>query len=264
LKDLDFLTEKGFITLHTPEMRLGPTAIGASIAKYYLRIPTGVHIMTLGAKCPLKRLLDVLCLASEFEEEVRFRMDKALLTQLSKSLGIRFKVPKIRTIAQKVSLLLQCCLGSVPLTEGSSSAQWTLETAVILKAAQRVIKCIVDHLVEQGDGASLLNALELQASIAAKCWEGSPHFSKQLDGIGPALAQSLANAGMSSLAKILEADTGSLEAACNRNPPFGHRLQELARALPAFALDVLQVRVLLWMCVCERVLEAGARPGGRR
>ena len=68
---------------------------------------------------------------------------------------------RISTIDQKISVLIQCALGSVEFTEVKTSQAMVNETNVIFSHSNRINRCIVETCLERKDSVSLRNALEL-------------------------------------------------------------------------------------------------------
>jgi Sec63 Brl domain len=117
---------------------------GKIMASHCLSFNTMTNFIKLKEKPNMRSLLETLCSAEEFSA-TRFHQDKGNLNALNKHSEIRFKINgKVQTTSQKVNLLIQCLLGSVPLTTSDSknSSMLSNETNLIMPEAVRVVRGI--------------------------------------------------------------------------------------------------------------------------
>src|ERR1700709_2758455 len=72
-------------------------------------------------------------------------------------------------------------------------------------------------MIYNQDGTGLKSALHIYRCMVAKTWENSVHLLKQLDGIGPQYAKTLADSGIQSLQELISSDPRRLEMVCGKN-----------------------------------------------
>ncbi|RUS21409.1 Sec63 Brl domain-containing protein [Endogone sp. FLAS-F59071] len=239
---------------------------GKAMAKYYLKFKTMVQISEMQPHASLRDVLEILTKAEEYSE-LRFQQgEKQILNTLNKNPNIRFPLKgRATTVADKVFLLIQCNLGSIPLSDPKMGGSMTLESYSIMSQATRIAKCIIDCVVQKKDSISLRYALDLYRSLRAKVWENSPLILRQLEGIGkmiliisllrkligviiqlmycfiacdiarlsgPSTAKLLAAASITTFHKLEDTDPGRIELL----------LQAVAR-LPKFTMEVTQNKV---------------------
>jgi hypothetical protein len=186
--------------------------------------------------------MEAFCKAEEFGE-IRFHQDKGLLNELNKQPGIRYKIKgRISTVDQKVNMLIQCSIGNVTLPDQKKTHSMVNDTTFIMQQANRISKGVVEIFLAKGSYEPLLKSIYLTRSISTKLWENTKTMIRQLDGIGPQLAQALITANLKNVQDILQADPRQLELILGRNPPFGNKLQESASRFPKFKLEVLQLK----------------------
>ncbi|KAJ3288448.1 Sec63, partial [Borealophlyctis nickersoniae] len=242
LKDLELLHKNQLIVMSDDKTRVEPTEYGKAMAKYYLKYQTAVTVVQMQAKADLKCVLETLCKAEEFSD-IRFHMDKAHLNALNKNPGMRYPIKgRISNIDQKVNVLIQCALGTIPFTEAKSAPQMANETSMIMQHASRIARFIIDICQAKQDMVSLRSALDLCRCIHAKTWENSALLTKQIESVGPALAQMLANAGITSFKKLAATDARHIEFTVNRHPPFGNRVLDWVKGLPQFKMSISQFK----------------------
>lgn len=176
-------------------------------------------------------ILKVLSAAEEFSDHSARRNEKKELKELGAQ--CRFPIARIVDRADKVSCLLQCSL------EGVLPTDWALktETALLRPKASRVIRCMVQFLIEKRWFSPLLHALKLQQAIAAEMWEDSASLLRQIPGVGEKMSTMLINAGITTFAKATEVGPRQLEKVVNRNPPFGDSLLDWIRSTPKYEIQ---------------------------
>ncbi|KAK0570280.1 ATP-dependent DNA helicase MER3 [Tilletia horrida] len=208
------------------------TDFGDILAKYFLSFKTMLLLLEVPEHATLKDLLETLADADEFKD-IRMRQgEKALFTTLSKHEEIRFAPAKVNGVREKIVLLLQAVLAGLSLQEclGSKIAGYspTLDAFGIFRHAPRY-------------GRALQNAFMLLRSINGRSWDGTPTALRQLDGVGEKTFKILAGAGLLTISEVAKEDPRRIEMLLNRNPPYGDKLVNNAKAFPHFHLNVEQV-----------------------
>nr|CAD7439400.1 unnamed protein product [Timema bartmani] len=236
LIELNELSKAKLITIDL--INISPTETGCLMARYYLAFES----MKIFAKvCGSEKLQELLSLLSECYEfsDVQLRVsEKKTLNALNKTKDqecIRFPLPgRIKTRDMKVNCLIQAVFGGLQIYDSSLNQDATK----IVRAGERVSKCLVQFLNQQPQYQSLLSAIILAKCFYRKLWENTPYVSRQLERIGPALSSLLAKNGKTSFRAIMESNPRDLERILNRPPPMGNRIQEAVRGLPYFSLDL--------------------------
>ncbi|KAJ3048240.1 Sec63 [Rhizophlyctis rosea] len=260
MKDLQLLQNHELVVTNQGTKKLEASEYGKAMAKYYIKYQTTIKVLQMPPKASLATVLETLCAAEEFAE-IRFHQDKMHLSALNKHESIRFplKNKRVSTVAQKVNLLIQCALGTVPFTEQKTAISMSQDTTLILPHATRVARFIIEICQIKEDVVSLRSALDLSRCLTAKTWENSPLLLKQIDTIGPALAKMMANNGIRTFKKLFETDPRRIEVAANRYPPFGNKVLELAGALPQLQLKISQFKDLSRPTSVELYVEVSLR-----
>ncbi|RUS28853.1 Sec63 Brl domain-containing protein [Jimgerdemannia flammicorona] len=236
VKDLALLDKHGMVVMKKADENkssLEPTECGKAMARYYLNFQTMINISEMHPRASLRDVLEVLTKADEYSE-LRFQQgEKQVLNTLNKNPNIRFPLKgRATSVTDKVFLLIQCTLGSIPLNDPKMGGSMTLEAYTIMSQATRIAKCIIDCVVQKQDSISLRHSFDLFRSLRAKIWENSPLVLRQLEGIGPSSAKLLAAASITSFQKLENTDPGRIELV----------LQAVAK-LPKFSMEITQNKV---------------------
>lgn len=70
---------------------------------------------------------------------------------------------------------------------------------------------MIDCSIEERNPVKLKYALEFFQSIQAKIWSTSPYVARQVDGIGPQHAKTLAQANLITMEQLRSCDPGRIE-----------------------------------------------------
>ncbi|KAJ4459821.1 putative ATP-dependent DNA helicase MER3 [Paratrimastix pyriformis] len=245
------LESEGMIQIR-PDGYFLATQEGRSLARYYLRFDTVVLFKQITPENGMDGLLGLLAQAREFTD-IRLRVsEKKHLNSANKNEKMRYPFKgKIKTLEQKVSVLIQVCSFCMRFTQRHQAAvggipfeDWSLrqESQQILLQVTRIMLCLVEWLSERTLYKPLKAALLLKKCIQQKCWENSSGHTAQLSGIGPSFSATLEKAGIKTLDDVAQTDPRRIELLLGRHPPFGNSIVEAAAALPRFLLDIAQSR----------------------
>ncbi|CAD7060720.1 unnamed protein product, partial [Tilletia caries] len=215
------------------------------LAKYFLSFKTMLLLLQAPQNATIKELLDLMTEAEEFKD-IRMRQgEKSLFVTLCKNEEIRFPPAKVNGVKEKISLLMQAVLAGLSLQDclGSKTLGYspTLDAFTIFRHAPRVVKAMFDIFLAKGHGQALQNAFILLRSINGRSWEGKPAVLRQLEGVGEKIFKILSGAGLLTVSDVASTDPRRIEMLLNRNPPFGDKIVNQAKAFPHFHLDVEQV-----------------------
>ncbi|KAM0792521.1 hypothetical protein ACM66B_005190 [Microbotryomycetes sp. NB124-2] len=218
------------------EHHIAATAYGQMMARTFLSKATFVSIKELPPKSGMRALLETVSNASEFRE-IRFRAgEKSVLAKVNKDL--KFPVAKMSTSADKTMVLIQVVLQGIPGTDlKTDSVNPMLDANLIWPHVIRLVKCIVDILLDRKDGG-VRTAIELMRSVHTKAWDNSPFVLRLLAGIGEKSVKALSDRGISTFEALRTAEPHTIEMALNRNPPYGRKLIAQANAIPAFEIKL--------------------------
>lgn len=165
--------------------------------------------------------------------------DRAHLRELNKSPMIKWPIKEaVTTTAHKISLIVQVQLGGVdlPNKKDFNRRQYLVDQSLVFDRIQRLVRCVTDCKTFDNDAVATQNALELSRSIAAQSWEHLPTQLRQIPNIGAAAVRKLSAAGLTTVDKLLNADSAAIERAMSRNPPFGHAILESLKDFPRLSL----------------------------
>jgi ATP-dependent DNA helicase HFM1/MER3 len=70
---------------------------------------------------------------------------------------------------------------------------------------------MIDCSIEEKDPIKLKYAIELFQSLQAKIWSTSPYVARQVEGIGPQHAKTLAQANLINMEQLRNCDPGRIE-----------------------------------------------------
>ncbi|KAF2737089.1 P-loop containing nucleoside triphosphate hydrolase protein [Polyplosphaeria fusca] len=233
-RDITLLQDNDLVT---QEAQFCCTEAGHAMARYYLHFETMQIILGLKPKTTISEILSALAQAAEFKE-VRLRAnEKAFYKNLNKSHVIRFQIPvSLNTPAQKISIILQSVLGNADLAWDNDTAkhknQYTTDATLVFKHAHRLVRCIIDCKVLQGDATGARSALLVERSLCARAWDDSPNQMKQIATIGPAAIRKLVQNNIRSLEELELTEPHRLEVIIGRNPPYGMQLLNRLEGFP--------------------------------
>jgi ATP-dependent DNA helicase HFM1/MER3 len=257
-RDIALLREHNLVS---GEERFRCTEFGHAMARYYIHFETMKVFMGIQSKATPSEMvslmyafffcdesdlsikLSAIAQASEFSK-IRFRAgEKSLYKLLNKSPSIRFAIPvNLDLPAHKVSLIIQSLLGSADMSwEGELAkhrSQYALDTQLVFKSVNNLIRCIIDCQICLGDSISIHTALLLERSLGSRIWDDSPLQMKQIDSIGVIGVRKFVNAGIRSMEDLEACDPHRIEVLIGRNPPYGMKVLETVKAFPKLRVSL--------------------------
>eukprot|EP00759_Apiculatamorpha_spiralis_P036202 PhF_6_TR36499/c0_g1_i1/m.53673/K15271/HFM1, MER3; ATP-dependent DNA helicase HFM1/MER3 len=220
-----------------------PTRLGRMMAKYYTYVNT-MKILTeeLNSHSDLRAILCCVCKTEEFQEFRIRQGDKQHLNPQNKATRFPLLGQKGREIKedwQKIFILIQLRM-SHDNNEGVE--EWSLknESTRIWSALPRVLRLMQEFCVEKNYFYASKNAWLLLRCVMARMWEDSPFLTRQLEGIGEVISQHFARNGIHTYHDILKKDPRYLESITGRHPPFGDEVQNKARSMPIYTMQITQ------------------------
>ncbi|KAI9483482.1 MAG: Sec63 Brl domain-containing protein [Benjaminiella poitrasii] len=238
VKDLNLLKENNLLQISKDDQKLVATPYGLAMDRYYIKFPTMLKLLRSENPNSVRDILDLLSECYEEIDKIRFNSgEKQFLSTLKNHASIRFPLSKVSSMADKISMLLQCVLGDISLYNGSGSLL-AIESLTVMDHLSRITKCLIDCCVQERNPIKLKYTFEFYQSLKARLWSISPYIARQIDGIGTQLAKNLAQANLISFDQLRQCDPGRLEMILHRNPPFGTKIKKQIDAIPIFVLNV--------------------------
>jgi hypothetical protein len=101
---------------------------------------------------------------------------------------------------------------------------------------------MVAILIAKEEYRSILSALKLTQAIKVQLWSNSSLKTRQIEGVGNAIAKAFSKAGIDSFSKLLLYDASRINMIAGRNPPFGAKVLEAASRFPQLSMSLLHVQ----------------------
>ncbi len=138
-------------------------------------------------------------------------------------------------------MIVQIYLGGVDLsTEKSTNIirqDLLREKPMIFDRLKRLVRCVIDCKVFEGDGSGTKVALELSRSVAAQAWEDKPAQLSQIPGFGPVAVRNWISYGVHTVLGVADKGILDIERIASRNPPCGRDVQKILDNFPRLTLE---------------------------
>ncbi|KAH8672679.1 hypothetical protein BGZ60DRAFT_429997 [Tricladium varicosporioides] len=238
-RDVNLLQETNLVS--SEQQGLKCTKYGEAMSRYMVSFTTMKQLLKIPKDAKTEEILNCLCEASEFKDLRMKPKERPCLREFNKSPFIKFPIKEnVSNTAHKVSMLLQAQLGGVehPIEKGFGGLkrQFNTEKAIIFDRVQRLIRCVVDCKIADGDSISVRHALDLARSLSAGFWEYSNLQIQQVPQVGPVAVRKFVDANINSIEKLSQLDYATIERIVSRNPPFGRNLQQILKGFPHLTL----------------------------
>ncbi|KAJ1679991.1 ATP-dependent DNA helicase MER3, partial [Spiromyces aspiralis] len=185
--------------------------------------------------------LEQMCKAAEFQDYRIAMGEKGLLNELNKDPAIRFPLQrKVKDISDKIYILTQ--VAGVEIKDNPAAIGLKRNTSQLLQHGLRVVKCMIEHYVQNMDVVGARNALRLHRYISAECWDMSYKQLCQIDKIGPRYSKILWEQGIRTAKQVTEIDPRSIEHLLGRKTPFGNQVVKSAGNIAQLSVTVTQTR----------------------
>lgn len=143
---------------------------------------------------------------------------------------------------QYVSISIQMHLGHVELPSdqetGFLKKQMASEKLIIFDRLNRLVRCLVDCRLFEGDAVGVRTGLELVRAISAGTWEDHPAQVQQVPGIGPVAMRKFQAHGVHTVLELAKLSFDHIERIMSRNPPYGKNLCKVLEGFPQLTLRV--------------------------
>jgi ATP-dependent DNA helicase HFM1/MER3 len=169
--------------------------------------------------------------------------EKAVYREMNQSVMMKFPIQvDVALPAHKVSIIIQSVLGGIefPTDEKYSKLrlQYVTDRAIVFKAINRLIRCIIDMQLHIKDSVSALNALMLARSLGGSAWDDSPLQMKQIDAFGIVAVRRLVNAGITSIEELQNTESHRIETILSKRPPYGLRILAQLKSFPKLRVSM--------------------------
>lgn len=213
--------------------------------RYKLSIPTLDILCRIPNMPERAKVLRTACQATEFQIFPIKTTEMVFFRTVNDHTSIPYRVTEpILEPWHKVFLLVQIDLAREPwpskLTQAARKELYG-ERGRIYNVLDKALRCVADILGSRGDGRGVSVALDVLRSVHAGVWEGNGMELLQVEGIGPAKLQKLAEAGVHTVRKLSSMEFYHIERLLSRNPPFGQTILRQIAGFPRlrFTADVV-------------------------
>ncbi|KAI1436469.1 hypothetical protein GGR50DRAFT_223618 [Xylaria sp. CBS 124048] len=245
-RNVKLLQEHELVSKRTP---LVCTEYGQAMSKYMIQFETMISLLSIPRGAPIEKMLQAICMASEFKD-FRFKpAERAFFRELNKSPLVLHPIKETLSLTwHKIFMIVQIHLGGVDLPTDKESGFIRMgiqrEKRVIFDRLRRLVRCVIDCKVFDSDGLGTKAGLELSRSIAAHAWEGKPAQLSQIPGFGPVSVRKWTSQGVPSVLAIADKSIHDIERIASRNPPYGRGVQKTLENFPRLTLkaDIIESR----------------------
>ncbi|KAK0385209.1 hypothetical protein NLU13_7686 [Sarocladium strictum] len=213
--------------------------------RYKLAPPSFKNLLAIHSTPSRQDVLRQACYCTEFATFPFSPADKPFFREVNDHCPIPYRIPQpLEHSWQKVFLLVQIDLARCGWPNKLSAVarkELHSERGRIYKVLDQVLRCLVDILGQKLDGSGVVTALDVLRSVTAGAWEGNGMDLLQIEGIGPAKAQKLNQAGIKTIQHLSKLEFYHIERLLSRNPPFGQQLHRKVSGFPRLVLTVRSV-----------------------
>jgi ATP-dependent DNA helicase HFM1/MER3 len=212
------------------------TKLGKTLCHHRTNFGTMKLFTQMDSNSDFYETLRTLAKSEEFQHIVLRRNEKRILNEFNKnSDAVRFSVGKlVRDSTDKICVLFQAFLSNQKIDD------WGLRSEVtqVLSLSSRIMRCMIECLIERKAALALLNALKLSQCVESHLWFDSDHVCRQLDKIGSTLSSHLVSGNIKSFSELEQCNPRRIEALIKRNPPAGNAvLENLFRIWPKLSIQ---------------------------
>ncbi|KAI0400252.1 hypothetical protein F4802DRAFT_501621 [Xylaria palmicola] len=245
-RDVKLLQDHKLVTQHVPLMC---TEYGQAMSKYMVQFETMKLLLSIPRAASIEEMLTTICKAIEFKD-FRFKpAERAAFRELNKSPLLLHPIRETLTLTwHKIFMIVQIYLAGVDLPTDKDSdfirQDLLREKRMVFDRLKRLVRCVIDCKVFEGDGSGTTAALELGRSIAAQAWENKPAQLSQIPGFGPVAVRKWISHGVHTVLEVADKCVLDIERIASRNPPYGRQVQKILENFPRLTLkaDIVESR----------------------
>ncbi|KAI1848843.1 hypothetical protein JX266_005271 [Neoarthrinium moseri] len=241
-RDIKLLQQHSLITEENP---LSCTEYGVAMSRYMVPFATMQILLAIPVAADLEHLLVSLCKTRDFRD-FRFRpAEKTTLRTMNQSVMFPIK-GTISDTWHKIFLMVQVHLAALELPPGKETdiikRQTAIKKRLIFDRLNRLVQCVIDCKVADGDGPGARVGLELARALMADSWEAHPAQLRQVNGIGPVAMRKLTSHGIENVLELAGQEAQDLERIMSRNPPYGKNMLKLLDGFPRLTMHAELVK----------------------
>ncbi|KAK7942423.1 Sec63 [Apiospora aurea] len=217
------------------------TEYGSAMSKYMVKFETMKLLLAIPKAPTMEQLLGGLAKASEFGD-FRFKpLERTVYRKLNKD--VQYPIQgSVNEPWHYVSISIQMHLGHVELPNdqeaGFLKKQMASEKLIIFDRLNRLVRCLVDCRVFDGDAVGVRSGLELVRAISAGTWENHPAQIQQIPGIGPVAMRKFQAQDVRTVLDLARLSFDHIERIMSRNPPYGKNLCKVLEGFPQLTLRI--------------------------
>jgi len=214
--------------------------------RYALTPETLANLLMLPSQPSQRTLLEAASQAPELRRHSMLAEERAFFRAINGSKNVRWPVAAGSPVAawQKAFLLVQMQLsgGEWPgkINKGRRR-ELVSEKKEIFKVLNRIVRCVIDVMGLKRDGVGVGNGLDILRALEAGVWDEERKEILQVAGIGPKLAEKLAQAGITTTKALARMESWNIERVLSRNPPFGVGMMAKMKQFPILGMKATQV-----------------------
>ncbi|KAK6840282.1 DNA helicase-like protein [Apiospora arundinis] len=215
------------------------TEYGNAMSKYMVKFETMKLLLAITKAPTMEQLVSGLAKAAEFGD-IRFKsLERAVFRKLNKDVAYPIQ-GTVNEPWHYVSVSIQMHLGHVELPSDQDSGflkrQMASEKAIIFDRLNRLVRCLVDCRVFDGDAVGVRTGLELVRAISAGTWENHPAQIQQIPGIGPVAMRKFQTHDVRTVMQLAKLSFDHIERIMSRNPPYGKNLAKVLEGFPQLTM----------------------------
>ncbi|KAK8121524.1 hypothetical protein PG999_005644 [Apiospora kogelbergensis] len=220
------------------------TEYGKAMSKYMVKFETMKLLLAIPKASTMEQLLSSLSKAAEFKD-FRFKpLERAVFRKLNKDVAYPIQTT-VNEPWHYVLISIQMHLGHIELPNDKESGflkrQMAAEKVMIFDRLNRLVRCMIDCRVFDGDAVGARVGLEVVRSISACTWENHPAQIQQIPGIGSVAMRKFQAHDVRTVLELAKLSSDHIERIMSRNPPFG---KNLSKALEGFPQLTMRTEVL--------------------
>lgn len=148
---------------------------------------------------------------------------------------------QISDVWHKIHLLVQINLAALEFPPDKNASmikrQLAIEKNIIFDRLNRLVRCLIDCKVYDGDGIGVRAGLDLARAIAANAWEAHPAQLQQVPGLGPVTMRKFLSHGIKTIEDLTAQSFVNIERLAGRNPPFGKNMLKSLQDFPQLKMS---------------------------
>ncbi|KAK9780067.1 hypothetical protein SCAR479_03191 [Seiridium cardinale] len=231
-RDIELLQKYSLVTNTVP---FSCTEYGIAMSRYMIQFDTMKQLLAIPMATNIEQLLISLAQAAVFQDMRLKPQEKSILRTMNSSTLYPIRGP-VSDLWHNIYLLVQISLTGLELPAEKEAViakrQMATDKSIVFDRMNRLVRCVIDCKVFDGDGISARSGLELTRAIAANSWEGHSAQLQQVQGLGPVTTRKLTAHGVNSIVDLSRLSFVDIERFVGRNPPYGKNLLKSLEGFP--------------------------------